>query len=251
MELLIHANCNIRLKHGWLDWICLTTTHILQDILVRHGWVRYIPHKTIEWNYLSMTNFIGRLGHGWGIASNISLWNVITYPCLTVPGRRCVSGDPLYSENKVMDVSLPLLINPSWNREIPTINWYFLVYFLWGPLLLTWFNSSPPGQNGPHFRDDILKGISMNEKICILIRISLKFVPKGPINNIPALVQMMAWRRSGDKPLSEPMLTQFTGDESWTDRDLTKMAIIYSLFTEDDFKSNFLSDIVVHWFEFH
>ena len=49
----------------------------------------------------------------------------------------------------------------------------------------------------------------MNEKFCILIRISLKFVPKGPINNIPALVQIMAWRRPGDEPLSEPMLTQF------------------------------------------
>ena len=35
---------------------------------------------------------------------------------------------------------------------------------------------------------------------------SLKFVPKGPINNVPALVQIMAWRRSGDKPLSEPMV---------------------------------------------
>ena len=40
----------------------------------------------------------------------------------------------------------------------------------------------------------------------ISIEISLKFVPKGPINNIPALVQIMAWRRSGDKPLSEPMM---------------------------------------------
>ena len=38
------------------------------------------------------------------------------------------------------------------------------------------------------------------------IKISLKFVPKGPINNNPALVQIMAWRRSGDKPLSEPMM---------------------------------------------
>ena len=34
----------------------------------------------------------------------------------------------------------------------------------------------------------------------------LKFVPKGPINNIPAMVQIMAWRRPGDKPLSEPMM---------------------------------------------
>ena len=31
----------------------------------------------------------------------------------------------------------------------------------------------------------------------------------GPINDIPTLVQIMAWRRPGDKPLSEPMMTQF------------------------------------------
>ena len=35
---------------------------------------------------------------------------------------------------------------------------------------------------------------------------SLRFVPKVPINTIPALVQILAWRRSGDKPLSEPMM---------------------------------------------
>ena len=40
----------------------------------------------------------------------------------------------------------------------------------------------------------------------ISIKISLKFVPKGLINNIPAFVQIMAWRRLGDKPLSEPMM---------------------------------------------
>ena len=46
----------------------------------------------------------------------------------------------------------------------------------------------------------------MNENASIAIKISLKFVSKGPINNIPALVQTMAWRRPGDKPLSEPMM---------------------------------------------
>ena len=43
-----------------------------------------------------------------------------------------------------------------------------------------------PRQNCRHFADE--------------------FVPKGPINNIPALVQIMAWRRSVDKPLSESMM---------------------------------------------
>ena len=39
---------------------------------------------------------------------------------------------------------------------------------------------------------------------------SLKFVPSSPIYNEPALVQVMAWRQTGDKPLLEPMLTHFT-----------------------------------------
>ena len=50
----------------------------------------------------------------------------------------------------------------------------------------------------------------LNENFFIWIHISLKFVPKGPIDNKSALVQVMAWRRTGDKPLSEPMLNQFT-----------------------------------------
>ena len=51
----------------------------------------------------------------------------------------------------------------------------------------------------------------MNEKCCILINISLKFVLKGLIDNNPALVkQKAAGRRIGDKSLAETMLTRFT-----------------------------------------
>ena len=57
--------------------------------------------------------------------------------------------------------------------------------------------------------DDISKCIFFNENLSISITISPKFVPKGPINNIPALVQIMAWRRPGDKPLSGPMMFIF------------------------------------------
>ena len=67
-------------------------------------------------------------------------------------------------------------------------------------------NTLRPRQNGRRFADDTFKRIFVNENVRILIKISLKFVPKGPINNNPALVQIMAWRRSGDKPLSEPMM---------------------------------------------
>ena len=67
-------------------------------------------------------------------------------------------------------------------------------------------NRLRPKQDGQHFIDGIFKCIFMNENVWILIKISLRFAPRGVINNIPALVQIMAWRRPGDKPLSEPMM---------------------------------------------
>ena len=63
-------------------------------------------------------------------------------------------------------------------------------------------------QNGRHFTDYIFKCIFLYENVWIPIWISLKFAPKGPIKNIPTLVQRMAWRRPGDKPLSESMMVR-------------------------------------------
>ena len=75
------------------------------------------------------------------------------------------------------------------------------------PMLNTaMLNTLRSRQNGRHFADDIFKRIFLNGNVWISINISLRFVPRGPINNIPALVQIMVWRRSGDKPLSETMV---------------------------------------------
>ena len=54
-------------------------------------------------------------------------------------------------------------------------------------------------QNGHHFPDDISKWIFLNENLWTAIEISLKFVSKGPIDNIPALVQIMTWHQPGNK----------------------------------------------------
>ena len=106
------------------------------------------------------------------------------------------------------------------------------------PVYLIWLytNSSSPGENGLHFADDIFKGIFVNEMFFVSIQISLNFVPKGPIfkdifvneifcvpiqisltvvpkgpfDNKSVLEQVMAWRRTGNKPLPEPVLTQLT-----------------------------------------
>ena len=58
------------------------------------------------------------------------------------------------------------------------------------------------------FADDIFQRIFLSANIRISTKFSPKFVRKGPTDNIPALVSIMAWRRIGDKPLSEPMLTR-------------------------------------------
>ena len=58
--------------------------------------------------------------------------------------------------------------------------------------------------------DDIFNGIFSIENDIILIQISLNHVPRSPIGNKSALVRLMAWRQSGDKPLPGPMMTQFT-----------------------------------------
>ena len=74
-------------------------------------------------------------------------------------------------------------------------------------VLQNWsLNTLRPRQNGRHFADNTFKCIFLNENVGISITISLKFVPKDPNINNSALVQIMAWCRSGDKPLSEPMM---------------------------------------------
>ena len=67
-------------------------------------------------------------------------------------------------------------------------------------------NTLRPRQNGHRFANNTFKRNLLNGNVRISIKILLKFVPKGPINNNSALFQIMAWCRSGDKPLSEPMM---------------------------------------------
>ena len=75
------------------------------------------------------------------------------------------------------------------------------------PPIISWgVNTLRPSRNKQHFADNIFRRIFFNKNVCISIEISLRFVPKGQINNIPALVQIMACCPSGDKTLSEPIM---------------------------------------------
>ena len=68
----------------------------------------------------------------------------------------------------------------------------------------------PSEQSGLHFTDNIFKHIFLNENFRILIKISLKFVPKYPIENKSALFHVMDCHLFGAKPLPGPILIQFT-----------------------------------------
>ena len=79
-------------------------------------------------------------------------------------------------------------------------------------------NTLRPRQICCHFADDIFKSIFFNENIRISLKISLKFVPNFRINNITALVQIMAWYRPGDKPLSEPVMVSLLTPHEYVTR---------------------------------
>ena len=94
------------------------------------------------------------------------------------------------------------------------------------------FDTSRPRQNGRHFADDIFKRILLIENVSVLYKISLKYVPQGEIDNMATLGQIMAWHRTGDKPLSKPMLVWCTNEYmqdsasmSWSSINSTKIAL--------------------------
>ena len=72
------------------------------------------------------------------------------------------------------------------------------------------FKTHAPLTKWPPFWQTTLSNAFFNETDSISIRISLQFDPRSPIDTYSVLVQVMAWRRKGDKPLSEPMLTWFS-----------------------------------------
>ena len=109
---------------------------------------------------------------------------------------------------KICQVFMKIVLSSVWKMKMTisclvgsryvTLNW--ACWIQWQ------FNTLRPRQNGRHFADDVFKCIFLNENVWILLKISLKFIPKSPINNIPSFIQIMAWRRPGDKSLSEPIM---------------------------------------------
>ena len=114
----------------------------------------------------------------------------------------------------IMEVCLPIYHYLSWllsrirHATLSAIARFSqLAHYKFGILKIrTRFNTLRTRQNGWTFADDFFECIYWIKKMWISISISLKCVPRGPINNILALVQIIAWHRPGDKPLYETMM---------------------------------------------
>ena len=106
------------------------------------------------------------------------------------------------SINALADISRPILWWQCINSSIVLYvfgRYQMEVILMANIYIQNWsLNTLRPRQNGRCFTQDTFKCIFLNENIWICTKISLTFVPKGPINNIPALVHIMAWRRLGD-----------------------------------------------------
>ena len=130
------------------------------------------------------------------------------------------------NEGNMMCIRINYFLTMTW----PLIGWAQILYKL--------FNTLRPRQNGRHFPDGTFKRIFLNENARVTIEIWLKFIPKGPINNIPAFVQIMAWRRPGDKPLSEPIAVRLP-----THICVTRPQWVKPFFVED----SYCSELVVQY----
>ena len=121
-------------------------------------------------------------------------------------GRRICAGNRYQEHGKVITSQLRTSVHSfsfrNYVRVILSNRWHAQTR----PRCSCAVSSLKPKPNCRNFADDIFKCIFVNENILISLKISLKFIPKVRINNIPSLVQIIAWHRPGDKPLSEPMM---------------------------------------------
>ena len=79
----------------------------------------------------------------------------------------------------------------------------------WFKKIFVNINTLRPTQNDRCFADEVLEYNLLKGHVWISPKISLKFVPKGQMNNIPALVHVMPWHQSGDRPLYEPVMVNY------------------------------------------
>ena len=137
---------------------------------------------------------------------------------LSVVSRKHIVQPNISKVHKIMTLNTGTahIHNSSYRLEcgaawpVPNISRHFPDYILRCIFFIenVWIsiNTLRPIQSGRRFADDVFKCIFLMEMYEFCLKFHWSLFLRLPINNIPALVQIMAWRRSGDKPLSEPIM---------------------------------------------
>ena len=129
-----------------------------------------------------------------------------------------------------------------------TCGWWHIAFmfsvgmsWIWRHLYMVFLTHWGRDKMAAVFGDDISKLIFLNKNECISIKISLKFVSRGSINNIPALVRIMARRRPGDEPLSDPIMVRLPTHKCVIRPPMCKHTEVEN-FADDYFKILFLNE---------
>ena len=162
-------------------------------VLIMFLWCENVASLTLVFNTLRPRQYCRHFADGTfkRIFMNENVWILIMISLKFVPKIR-INNIP--GSVQIMAWHRRAQVQYLWNNTDSGV----LIMFLWcenvASLTLV-FNTLRPRQYCRHFADGTFKRIFMNENVWILIMISLKFVPKVRINNIPGLVQIMAWYR--------------------------------------------------------
>ena len=176
-----HHDDVIRWKHFPRYWPCLRGIH---RPMVNS------PHKC-QWRGALMFSLICSWANVW--ANNREVGDL---------RHRCAHYDIPVMNNKIPQPD-PIDLGPLTLKDEKTSMLWYGEYLLIYALSLTHWGRDKVDVSS---RTTFFKCIFLNEKAWISVKLSPKFVPRGAVDNIRALVQIMAWRRIGDKPLSEPMM---------------------------------------------
>ena len=141
-------------------------------------------YMTIEIDTTSLSN-IPKINWHWKLTYISIFKNILCWIQICIRFWFLITGSPNWFLHTKQYMG-PLWLHRQINQLIPVCNISHGVFRDMG------FNTLRARQNGRHFPDDIFNRIFLNHNVRIPINISPEFVPKGPINNIPALVQIMA-----------------------------------------------------------
>ena len=137
----------------------------------------------------------GQSLYNWMVLAKLGLWNIERNKGTTFNNQLiCVDTYDVKHEKQtnmeesVLGLHCSRLQISCWRNE-SRMKWHIAVETKWA-----------------QFADDVSKCISFSKKFGSVIKISLKLISTSQINNKPSLVQIMLWRRTGDKPLFESMM---------------------------------------------